>query len=220
MRARPVRIQARKVRSTARKSRGVALESSSIAKVLNTISAKPQNQYSTDDKKERGGGEGNLYVEDAPEEADEEAGDEVADGVDGGEGSEGHAVLFLGDEFGGEGIFQWLFGADVKTREDKNQSEQPRRGCSDTKKNRCDAGEGITRSEHSIAMRNMVAEPATHVGGAGVEDVMQSVEADGEAGGTGEAMSRREHARGVENQQGMGKIAGAENADAHEQTPE
>src|SRR6266705_3844067 len=131
MRARPVRIQARKVRSTARKSRGVALESSSIAKVLNTISAKPQNQYSTDDKKERGGGEGDLYVEDAPEEADEEAGDEVADGVD-----------------GGEGIFQWLFGADVKTREDKNQSEQPRRGCSDTKKNRCDAGEGITRSEH------------------------------------------------------------------------
>src|SRR6266581_1084895 len=181
MRARPVRIQARKVRSTARKSRGVALESSSIAKVLNTISAKPQNQYSTDDKKERGGGEGNLYVEDAPEEADEEAGDEVADGVDGGEGSEGHAVLFLGDEFGGEGIFEWLLGADVEARQGKNDGEQQEGICSSAKKDGSDAGE---------------------------------------AGGTGEAMSRREHARGVENQERVGKITGAENADAHQQTAE
>src|SRR6266699_3115262 len=150
MRARPVRIQARKVLSTARKSRGVALDSSGMAKVLNRVLAKAQDQYSTDDEKERGGREGNLYVEDAPEEADEQAGEEVADGVDGGERAEGHAVLFLGNELGGEGIFQWLFGADVKTREDKNQSEQPRRICSGAKKDGSDAGEGITRSEHSI----------------------------------------------------------------------
>src|SRR6266700_1719039 len=117
MRARPVRIQARKVLSTARKSRGVALDSSGMAKVLNRVLAKAQDQYSTDDEKERGGGEGNLYVEGAPEEADEEAGDEVADGVDGGEGSEGHAVLFLGDEFGGEGIFEWLLGAELVPKE-------------------------------------------------------------------------------------------------------
>src|SRR5437016_6253135 len=93
MRARPVRIQARKVRSTARKSRGVAVDSSGMAKILTRLLAKPQNQYSTDDEKERRGGEGGLDVEGRPHEADEETGDEVTDGVDGSEGAEGHAVL-------------------------------------------------------------------------------------------------------------------------------
>src|SRR6266480_2366618 len=87
--------------------------------------AKPQNEYSTDDEKERGGGEGGLEVEGRPQEADEETGDEVANGVDGGEGAEGHAVLLLGNQFGGERIFERLFGADVETSQDKNHREQP-----------------------------------------------------------------------------------------------
>src|SRR5258708_40012678 len=114
MRARPVRIQARKVRSTARKSRGVALESSGMAKVSYRFLAKPQNQYSTDDEKERRGGESGLDVEGGPEETDEEAGEEVADGVDGGEGAEGHAVVLFGDQLGGERIVERLFRAGLK----------------------------------------------------------------------------------------------------------
>src|SRR6266480_2111450 len=87
--------------------------------------AKPQNEYSTDDEKERGGGEGGLEVEGRPQEADEETGDEVANGVDGGEGAEGHAVLLLGNQFGGERVFERLFGADVETSQNKNHREQP-----------------------------------------------------------------------------------------------
>src|SRR2546421_841659 len=87
--------------------------------------AKPQNEYSTDDAKERRGGEGSLEVEGRPQEADEETGDEVANGVDGGEGAEGHAVLLLGNQFGGERIFERLFGADVETSQNKNHREQP-----------------------------------------------------------------------------------------------
>src|SRR5216684_3617326 len=141
MSARPVRIQARKVRSTARKSRGVALESWGMAKALNRDLAKPQNQYSTDDEKERGGGEGGLDVKGAPEEADHEAGDEVADGIDGGERAEGHAVLCFGDQLGGERILEGFFGADVKACEDKNQGEQPQGMCSGAEKKRRDSGE-------------------------------------------------------------------------------
>src|SRR5712692_1776434 len=164
MRARPVRIQARKVRSTARKSRGVALDSSGMAKVSKRVSAKPQNQYSTDDEKESGGGEGGLDVERAPEEADHEAGDEVADGVDGGERAEGHAVLLFGDQFGGERIFERFFRADVETRENKNHDEQPQGMCSGAKKNCGDAGEAVAGGKHRFAMGNMVAEPAARVG--------------------------------------------------------
>src|SRR6266849_5364339 len=148
MRARPVRIQARKVRSTARKSRGVALESSGMSKVLSSVSAKPQNQYSTSEEKKRGGGEGGLDVEGAPEETDEEAGSKVAEGIDGGERAEGHAVLVFGDQFGGERIFERFFGADVETRENKNHGEQPQGMCSGAEKNCGDSGEGVACGEH------------------------------------------------------------------------
>src|SRR5258708_24532016 len=125
MRARPVRIQARKVRSTARKSRGVALDSSGMAKVSKRVSAKPQNQYSTDDEKESGGGEGGLDIEGAPEEADHEAGDEVADGVDGGQRAEGHAALLFGDQFGGERSFDAFFRSALDTRQNKKHVDAP-----------------------------------------------------------------------------------------------
>src|SRR5260370_34960333 len=127
MRARPARIQARKVRSTARKSRGVALESSGMAKISKRVLAKPQNQYSTDDEKESGGGESGLDVEGAPEKADHEAGDEVADGVDGGERAERHAVLFFGDQFGGQRILERFFRADVKASNATNPPHPPPR---------------------------------------------------------------------------------------------
>src|SRR5260221_11957136 len=90
-----------------------------------------------------GGGEGGLDIEGGPEEADEKAGEEVADGVDSCEGTESHAVLLFGDELGSEGVFEWLFGADVKTSQGKNQGEQPEGMRSSTKENRCNSGEGV-----------------------------------------------------------------------------
>src|SRR3989442_2254271 len=62
------------------------------------------------EKEDGGGGEGNLYVERAPNESDQEAGEKIADGIDGGERAEGHAVLLLRDNLGGEGIFKRFFG--------------------------------------------------------------------------------------------------------------
>ncbi len=69
-------------------------------------------------------------------------------------------------------------------------------------------------------MRDVIAEPPARVGRAGVEDVVKRVKSDGEAGGATEAISWREHARGVENQQGMRKIARAENSDTNQQAAE
>jgi len=43
--------------------------------VQTRLLAKPQNQYSTNDEKERRGGESSLDVEGTPEETDEEAGE-------------------------------------------------------------------------------------------------------------------------------------------------
>src|SRR5216684_945132 len=220
MSARPVRIQARKVRSTARKSRGVALESWGMAKALNRDLAKPQNQYSTDDEKERGGGEGGLNVEGAPEEADEQAGEEVADGIDGGERAEGHAVLLFGDEFGGERIFEGFFRAEVKTREHKNHREQPEGMCSGAEKNRGDSGERVAHGEDGFAAGDMIAEPAAEIGRAGIENVVEGVEADGQACGTGHAVARGQHPRGVENQHGVRESSRAENSNAYQQSAE
>src|SRR6267378_1678862 len=157
MRAKPVRIQARKVRSTARKSRGVALDSSDIAKAQSRFLAKPQNQYSTNDEKERRGGEGGLDVEGAPEESNHEAGEEVADSIDGRQGAEGHAVLFFGDQLGGERIFGRFLGADVKACEDKNHGEQPKGMRSGAEKERRDSCERIARGEHGFAAGDVVA---------------------------------------------------------------
>jgi hypothetical protein len=91
--------------------------------VLKKTSAKPENQYSTDDKEERGASESRLDAEGAPQGADEEAGGEVAYCVHCRERAEGHAVLFFGDKLGGEGVFERFFRADVKTRQDKNHRE-------------------------------------------------------------------------------------------------
>src|SRR5260370_19527437 len=90
------------------------------------VLAKPQNQYSTGEEKDGRGGESGLDVEGAPEEADEEAGEEIAHGIDSGEGAEGHAVLLLGDELGGERIFERVFGADGEGREGGNYCPHPK----------------------------------------------------------------------------------------------
>src|SRR5467141_3674639 len=84
---------------------------------------KPQNQYSAGEEEDGRGGEGGLDVEGAPEEADEEAREEIAHSIDSGERAEGHSVLFLGDQLGGEGVFEGFFRSDVKTGQDKNHSE-------------------------------------------------------------------------------------------------
>ena len=49
---------------------------------------------------------------------------------------------------------------------------------------------------------------------------MQHVEADGNARGARHAVHWRQHARSVEDQQGVREIARAENADAQQQAPE
>src|SRR6266478_2730833 len=107
------------------------------------MGSKPKYQESAGEEEHGGGGEGRLDIEGGPEEADEKAGEEVANGVDSCEGTESHAVLFFGDNFGGEGVFEWLFGADVKTSQGKNQGEQPEGMRSSTKENRCNSGKGV-----------------------------------------------------------------------------
>ena len=81
---------------------------------------------------------------------------------------------------------------------------------------RGDSRERVPGGQNEFAVGNVVAEPAAQVGGASVKNIVKSVERDGEAGGTGEAVSRSEHARGVKDQEGMREIAGAENADAQQ----
>src|ERR1700674_801677 len=66
----------------------------------------------------------------------------------------------------------------------------------------------------------MVAEPTAEIRRAGVEDVMQSVQADGKACGAGHSMAGSQHSRRVENQQSVRKIARAEDAHPYEQSAE
>jgi len=184
------------------------------------LGSKAKDEKGTGEKEDGGSGEGGLDVEGAPEESDQEAGKKIADGVDGGERAEGHSVLLLGDNLGGEGIFEGFFGADVETGKNENHRKQRKRIRSGAKENRRDASEAVAGSEHRFAMRDMIAEPAARVSGSGVKDVMKSVKADSEAGGAGEAASGRQRAGGVENQKRVGEISGAEDAYADKQTPE
>src|SRR5260370_3472919 len=102
-------------------------------------------------------------------------------------------MLLLGDNLSGERIFEWFFGADVEARENEYHCEQPQRVRAGAKENRGDYGEQIARGEHRFAAGHMVAQPATEVSRAYVEDVVQSGQADVKAGGAGHAVSRREH---------------------------
>ena len=88
------------------------------------LGAQPENEDGAGEEEDGGGGEGRLDVESAPEKSDEKAGEEIADGVNGGEGTEGHAVLLLGDSFGGEGILEGFFRADIKASQNENHREQ------------------------------------------------------------------------------------------------
>src|SRR5439155_751480 len=105
------------------------------------------------EKEDGGGGEGNQYVERAPNESDQEAGEKIADGIDGGERAEGHAVLLLRDNLGGEGIFKRFFGADVEPRKHENHRKQRKGTGSDAQENRSDTSQGVTSGEHSLALR-------------------------------------------------------------------
>src|SRR5437867_7140564 len=172
------------------------------------------------EKEDGGGGEGNQYVERAPNESDQEAGEKIADGIDGGERAEGHAVLLLRDNLGGEGIFKRFFGADVEPRKHENHRKQRKGTGSDAQENRSDTSQGVTSGEHSLAVRNVIAEPAACVSGARVKDVVKRVKSDGETCGVGESVGGRQHARGVENQKRVGEITGVEDAYAEKQAPE
>lgn len=147
--------------------------------------AQAEDEEGAGEEEDGGGGEGDLRIEGAPEKADEEAGDEVADGVHGGEGAEGHAVLFLGDQFGGKGVFEGFFGADIQTGQDEDHGEQPQGTRSGAKKECGDSSEGVASGEDGFAAGDVITEPAAQVGRAGVEDVVERVEADGEACGAG-----------------------------------
>src|ERR1700751_2837722 len=69
-------------------------------------------------------------------------------------------------------------------------------------------------------MRNVIAEPAAEVGGGGVENVVNGVEDDGEAGSASHAVLLGEHLGCVKNQQSVGEIACAENANAKKEFAE
>src|SRR5437899_11931904 len=87
------------------------------------------------------------------------------------------------------------------------------------KKNCGDTRERVAWREDEFALRNVIAEPATKVRRAGVEDVVKCVETDGQAGSARESVTRRQHPGSIKNQQRMRKIACAENANAQEQAP-
>src|SRR5579862_524220 len=179
-----------------------------------------EDQDDAQGEEEGGKAEGGTDAEGGPERAHNEAGKEVADGVYRGEGAESHAVLFAGDDFGGYGIFESLFGADVEAGEGGDEAQQPKRVGAGAEQERGDDSEGITGGEDGAAMRDVVADPTAGIGGGGVEDVVDGVKDDGEAGGAGHAVRGRQHAGGVEDEQGVGEIAGAEDAYRDEEAAE
>src|SRR5215831_8195934 len=92
--------------------------------------------------------------------------------------------------------------------------------CSRRQEDRGDARQRIASGQDDFAGWHVIAEPAAEIGGAGVESVMQRVEADGEADSMREAVRGRKHARGVKNQQGVREIAGSKNSHADKQAAE
>src|SRR5439155_19786887 len=102
---------------------------------------------------------------------------------------------------------------------DKHRKQRKGAG-SEAQDNRSEAGQGVTSGEHSLAVRNVIAEPAACGRGARVNDVVKRVQSDGETCGLGESVGGRQHARGVENQKRVGEITGAEDAYAEKQAPE
>src|SRR2546422_8776885 len=165
------------------------------------MGAETENQGSAAKEEDGRGGEGDLHVEGAPEKAHKKTGDKVAGGVDSSKCAESHAVLLVRNEIGGEGVFQRLFGADVETCQSENQSQQPQRMRSQAKKNCGDTRERVACREDEFALRNVIAEPATKVRRAGVEDVVKCVETDGQAGSARETVTRRQHPGSIKNQQ-------------------
>jgi len=88
----------------------------------------------------RGKAEGDAYSEGGPDGADDKAREEIARGIDCGERTECHAVLFAGDEFGGDGVFEGFFGADVEAGDGGDEEEESERvGAGTEKKSRDDA---------------------------------------------------------------------------------
>src|SRR6516225_11844708 len=83
------------------------------------VGAQAQDHDGSGEEENRGCSEGGLHVEKAPQGAHQEARDEIADCIDRGESAEGHAVLLLGHEFGGERIFEGFLRANVETRQDE-----------------------------------------------------------------------------------------------------
>src|SRR2546429_71838 len=87
-------------------------------------SSQAEDQEGPGEEENRGGGEGGLHVENAPERAHQKARDEIADRIDRGESTEGHAVLLLGHEFRGEGVFEGFLRANVETSQNEDHDEQ------------------------------------------------------------------------------------------------
>jgi len=87
--------------------------------------AEAKDEESASEEEDGRGGESGLDVESTPKESDEEAREEVADSIDGGQRAKGHAVLLLGNQLGGQRVFEGFFGADVKTGEDEDDGKQP-----------------------------------------------------------------------------------------------
>ena len=88
------------------------------------VSAQSEDQDGPGKDERRRGGEGGLHVENAPEGAHQEARDQVADRIDRVQTALRQDILVLGHEFGREGIFEGLLGAQVETGEDENHGEE------------------------------------------------------------------------------------------------
>ena len=66
-------------------------------------------------------------------------------------------MLFAGNDFSGDGIFEGFFGADVETCQGEDDAEQPERMRAGAKQQSRDDGDSIACDENGPAMRNMLS---------------------------------------------------------------
>ena len=79
-------------------------------------------------------------------------------------------------------------------------------------------GQHVSGRQHDAAMPHVVAQPAGKVRERRVENVVQQIQANRDAGRSGKSQRRRQRLAGIQNQHGVREIAQAENADGHQES--
>jgi len=129
-------------------------------------------------------------------------------------------VLFVRNKLGGQRILEGFFRADVEAGKDEDQREKRETGGRGGKQNRGHSSQSVARGKNKFAVGNKVADPTTDVSGTCIEDVVDRIEDDRQAGRSRGAMCRTEHTRGVEDQQRVSEVSGPENTYTNKKSPE